>query len=284
MFLVLYLLSRLLEGQNFFEDKSPLMSEYQLLVNGDRLYLEEGRNRKKLFVAGGSAGPLDIFVSDATEIGSSIINIRDSVRNTWAKHPSDYGHSNWCLSGETVYFLNQRTQVDNIESSKPKVTQHGNLWKWSKERRFESVFRASEYFQNLSLSADGSCLCLQYTSEIEPHSQVLIYSLEKDLVRQVPLKTDHGKPFMAGPHTFLILADHDPARVYDSQTQKSRLLGIEGFFVQAVSLDGATWCLRYLEDKYDIVKLNPGLNRIEKAVSIPKDFPQGIPPDDGMHG
>lgn len=284
MFLVLYLLSRLIEGQTFFEDKSPPMSEYQLLVNGGRLYLEEGRDRKEFFVAGGSAGPFDIYTSGEARSDSEIINILDKRLSILAKHSSDSGRSRWCLSGETVYFLNQSTQVDHLESDNPKVTQHGDLWKWTKKRGFESVLKTSDLFQNLSLSSKGDQLCLQYWPENEHQSKILTYSLMDGERKQIEMNIGYGTLFMAGPQTFLILADHDPALVYDSRTKKPRPLGLNGFFVQAVSLHGDIWCLRYLKDKYDIVKLNPELNRIEKTVSIPNDFPQGIPPDDGMHG
>ena len=273
-------------GEFLSEPDSGPWAKFTLQTSGDLLFLEESSKKQRLVIVNGKPSSIHVFTSDYVlgNSGESILNIQQGQAPVVKRSIYHHSFGDWCTCGEIVYFIDSSVHVKNLELNRdPDVTYTNDLWQWTKKDGFRLVFKSNVTSSGLGLSPDQKTLyATQYFNE-DNIVRIFTYSLTDGKVRII--KSDlGGRPFMVDKNRFFVLRDHDPAQLFDVRVGRSRVLGLDGFFVQMVSYHGDLWTLRYLKQRYEIVRLSKDLHKVEQVVQIPADFPKGIPPDDGMHG
>ena len=273
-------------GRFLSEPDSGPWAQFTLQKSGDLVFLEESANKQRLVVADGEPSTLHVFTSDTIsgQSGSSILNIQQGQTPVIKRLFGNNSFGDWCICGETVYFIDSTVDVKNLErNGPPDVTYTNDLWHWTKKDGFRVLFKSNVVRSGLGISPDQKCLYFKEHISEDQIVRIFTYSLADGKVRTIKTDID-GRPFMIDQNRFFVLRDHDPAQLFDVRVGKSRVLGLDGFIVQMASHHDELWALRYLKGKYEVIRLSKDLQSVERILQIPASFPKGIPPDDGMHG
>lgn len=256
------------ELQNFLtEDSGPT---YELIADGEHLYVLNPDTDTKFDLWDGSPAPVQTAKSDEWGHLTVLANGQQYF------HKSEFVQGKfWSNRSQALFFISCPSYGENSTD---------DLWRWTAKGGFEKV-RTDRDIERVQESVDGGFLSVRYRavdmSNPDSDKWVGLHGIEiidKKTFSAKRYGSDHDLNGSTPINSDCVLVGNKPCEVWTLSANRYTPIKEPGFFFERVVFHDRVWGLRYLNQKYQVVRLSKDLKSFDKKVELPKDFPKAGPP------
>ena len=255
--------------------------KYQLISDGDHLYLDY--SGYKFDVVKGAPNPI------CTDIGpkGEVVIVNGGHKEVVQKENGSLMASVWSDKYQSLSFVTCFFS-DDVSNGSGK-NDRTRLWSWNRKNGLKLLldWRGEMMAQDGSPremrgSVDGEYLAFQFRkgSKLDGHDkfEVIVYSLGEQRALRYPVREDRFGYLdycsILDSHTILVAGEHP--KILDLKTGQSKPSALPNGIFPMTNFHGQMWALHFMNGKYDIVRVNSTLDKIEHTVEIPAKFPKPI--------
>jgi hypothetical protein len=250
----------------------------RLSSDGDRLYITNLASKKEQDLIPGKGNNVSVDFTILPEHDSpNIVTIKDGPKTVVSETDTRWCDAFWSARHQAAYYL-----LGNGGDSTNGHPGSIEIWKWTRAdgaKLWHTVIdkkEASIFPVNMTESFDGKWFCFGGVGE-RAHYKRHIYLVSAVDKKESWFATDidNGEDtpiFMIDENTFVLPGLHDSTThtsIFDRRSGKSRPCTIDGELEQFVEFLGEPWALRFLNGKYDVVKVSRNVDRIVQTMTIP---------------
>ena len=267
--------------------------KYQLISDGGHLYLDYGG--ATFDVVEGSPNPIRV---EGFKDAIVVFDGKDEKARTSEGYPVA---SVWSDRYQALYFV---ANVDNNGSRTGIESDYGKndrcrLYSWDIKNGLKlrldwngQMIAQDGSPRELRISADGEDLAFELQKYVKPGQankiEIVVMSLANQVVTRYPISAEQFGRFnmdntsVIDSHTLLIAGEKP--KLLDLKTSQTKAISVQGGLFPMINFQGQMWALRFMNGKYDIVRVNSTFDKIEQIVEIPAKFPRPIRPPDYEDG
>ncbi len=243
---------------------------YTLIADGDRLYVTYSASKATFDAVKGNPSKVKVTVDfDRTDWN---LRIQDCTKVIERKCP--ILNAIWSEKNQSLYFL-----TNEYGAHAKGVPPRSEIWSWTSKGGFVSIFKA-ECLIFLSLSVDGKVLgAIDQSGDTEDGETYVTVSIRDKKVSHAKYEAISGVPVLIDQNT--VVVSGGPPKIIDLKFGAIKISELDGYCQDFTWFHDQPWAMRYLNGKYEVVRFDETLSKVEQTVPILESFPKVNPPGEG---